>query len=312
MKNDEQAVLIINTKSRRGREWLGPVVEKLEHSPGITLVEKHASQDPNEIVRWTEVAVRRGLPLVIVGGGDGTFSSVARSFIGSKSALGVLPLGTGNQFARDLCIEAEVNQACTVLMEGIDLDVDVGLAGDGCFLNVATVGLTTVIARELTNNDKRRFGRIAYLFALTKAVRRVRPFRARLKSADIDESFETLQVVIGNGRFHGGPFPLAPDASIVSGELIVYALVGTSRWDLLRYAAKLPGGRHVELDNVQMFQSTGGELETKPIQRVTVDGETKLNTPIRFSISPRALRVRVPREFVEAQKAIERDSAVVR
>lgn len=293
----QKAVLVINTKSRRGREWLRTVVQTLKLAESIDLLELHALRQPLQVLRETEKAVAGGVPLVIVGGGDGTLSGVAGSFIGSKSVLGVLPLGTGNQFARDLCIDADVETACRVFTEGKYADVDVGIVNNHHFLNVATAGLSTLIASEMTVDAKRRLGRFAYLFALAKALSRVRPFRASLTMSEEGRTFETLQVVAGNGRFHGGPFPLSPDASITSGKLVVYALVGTNRWELLRYAAKLPGGHQGDLQNVFTFHTTSGQLEASPMQHVTVDGETKLKTPLKFGIAPSALRVMVPQEF---------------
>jgi diacylglycerol kinase (ATP) len=293
----QKAVLVINTKSRRGREWIRPAVETLRQAANIDLLETHTLTQPGRISHETEKAIANGVPLVIVGGGDGTLSAVVGSFIGSNSVLGVLPLGTGNQFARDLGIDADVESACRLITEGMQADVDVGIVNDRYFLNVATVGLSTRIAREMTVDAKRRLGRMAYLFALVKALRRVKPFRARITIDNEKNTFETLQVVAGNGRFHGGPFPLASDASITSGKLVVYALVGTSRWELLRYAAKLPGGHQGDLQNVISIHTSGGQLEATPVQKVTVDGETQLRTPLSFGIAPSAVRVMVPQEF---------------
>ncbi|MEP6757044.1 MAG: YegS/Rv2252/BmrU family lipid kinase [Chthonomonadales bacterium] len=304
MIEKRKACLIVNTRSRRGKEWFKPALDTLKKAENIDLVASHAIKNPKEVIRLTQKAVTDGIPLVIVGGGDGTLSGVAGSFIGSNSVLGVLPLGTGNQFARDLGITADVESACQTITEGIVADVDVGILGDTHFLNVATVGLTTLIANELTVDAKRRLGRLVYLFALVKALQKVRPFRATLTTDEGEQTFETLQVVIGSGRFHGGPFPLAPDASITSGSLVAYALEGTNRWDILRYALKLPGGHHVDMENVQVFHTSGGMLETAPKQRVTVDGETKFHTPIKFGIAAGALSVMVPQEFREQQQEL--------
>src|ERR1051325_7740363 len=203
----QKAVLIINTKSRRGREWLRPVIDRLRRAENIDLLEIHALRQPTQVLNETEKAVAGGVPLIIIGGGDGTLSGVVGPFFGSKSVLGVLPLGTGNQFARDLGIDAEIESACRVLTEGKHADVDVGIVNNRHFLNVATAGLSTLIAREMTVDSKRRLGRFAYLFAFAKALSRVRPFRASLTMNEEEHTFKTLQVVAGNGRVHGGPFP---------------------------------------------------------------------------------------------------------
>lgn len=296
MSVKQQAVLIVNTKSRRGKEWFQQVKTTLEQSD-LNLVGEWACRRPADVIAKAKEATQNRIPLVIVGGGDGTLSAVARYFVGSQSTLGVLPLGTGNQFARDLGIDADVEVACRVFTEGRATEVDVGIAGDDYFLNVATVGLTTRIAEELTVDAKRKFGRFVYALALAHALQRVRPFRATLTMPEGVKTYETLQIVVGNGRFHAGPFPLAPDASITDGKLIAYVLATTSRWGLLKYALNLPGGHHVEMSEVAAFATTDMSLTTSPSERVTVDGEIPFRTPIRFGIAPRALRVMVPQEF---------------
>jgi diacylglycerol kinase (ATP) len=291
-----QAVLIVNSKARRGRVWFEQARAALERRD-VQLVGASTFRRMPELLRETGGALAAGVPLVILGGGDGTFSAVAHMFLDSESSLGVLPLGTGNAFARDLGIPADIGAACDILAGGRVASVDVGTVGDRVFLNVATVGVSTMIAQELTVEAKRRFGRLVYAVALWRALVRIRPFRAYLHAPGEEAAFQTLQVVIGNGRFHAGPFPIAPDASITEGRLSIYALAEPSRMAFLRLALHLREGRHVELPEVYSISATGGELRTEPPQPVTVDGEVCLRTPIRFGIRPGALRVVVPADF---------------
>src|SRR5579859_1221173 len=161
MGGTREAVLIVNTKSRRGKELFQQAKTTLQQE-GVNLVHSWEINRPREVMTKTQEVTERGIPLVIIGGGDGTLSGVTRYFIGSGSTLGVLPLGTGNQFARELGIAADVGAACRVLTQGQVAEVDVGVAGGDYFLTVATVGLTTLVAQDLTGAEKRRFGRLAY------------------------------------------------------------------------------------------------------------------------------------------------------
>ena len=296
MTEKQQAVLIVNTQSRRGQEWFEKTKETLE-SQGMELLSHYAVRDAARVPQLTRQAIENQVPLVIVGGGDGTLSAVVRYFVNSNSVMGVMPLGTGNQFARDLGIVADVNEACRVLTEGRIAAVDVGIAGDDYFLSVATIGLTTLIAQSLTKESKRKLGRFAYAAALFKALRQMRRFEATITTDTGTQTVQTMQIVIGNGRFHAGPFPLAPDANITDGILIVYALTASSRWQLLQYVLSLPGGRHVGLESVPTFRATSGMVETKPSQNVIVDGEIVFRTPLKFGLAPKALRVMVPQDF---------------
>lgn len=292
----KRAVVLVNTHSRRGKEWYPQVLASLPKH-GIVIEKAMALTNPKKLVKETRAAIAAGAPLVVVGGGDGTLGSVARHFIGSRSVMGVLPLGTGNQFARDLCIRVDVEAACEVIGAGKVTGVDVGFAGKDHFLTVATAGLTTLIAQELNEDAKRRLGRFVYLFALVRALRKLKPFHAKLETPEQSLEFDTIQVVIGNGRFHAGPFPLAPDAAITKGDLVVYALATRSRLELLRFALHLPGGHQGDLVEVPSFHTTGGLLTTTPIQKVTVDGEIVEKTPLQFGVRARALQVMVPQDF---------------
>ena len=292
----KNAVLIVNTKSRRGRDCFEQAQRELRLRD-VTVTNAIALRDPADSPNAVGRAVTAGEPLIIVGGGDGTLSCAAGQFVGSQSVMGVLPLGTGNEFARDLNIPADVCAACDIIAKGNVTQVDLGIINGEYFINVATVGLTTLIAQELTPDAKRRLGKFVYAFALVRALVRARPFKATLETEAGTQQFDTMQVVIGNGRFHAGPFPLAPDATITDGKLVVYATSGTSRWSLLRLALKMPGGHHVELNDVPAVMTTGGCLRAAPLQRVTVDGEIALQTPLTFGIAPRALRVMTPPDF---------------
>ncbi len=291
-----EAILVVNTRARRGDDLFEETRNTLAAN-GVSVSEAWGFRDHTKVLSKISEAIARDVPLVIVGGGDGTLSGAARLFVGSKSVLGVMPLGTGNMFARDLGIEPNINAACKVLALGRAASVDIGIAGKSSFLNIATIGLTTLIAQDLVLADKHRLGNVAYGFAIARAMLQVRPFRVTLTMPEGKKSFNALQVVIGNGRFHAGPFPVGPKATIIDGKLTAYVVATTKLWGLVRYALSLPGGRQSNLEEVHTFTTTQIKLETTPSRRITVDGEVLFRTPLTFSVSPGALRVMVPEAF---------------
>jgi YegS/Rv2252/BmrU family lipid kinase len=295
MISDRRAVLIVNAKSRRGREWIG---ECHRHLVELGLnIEAHPFKTIEQLVTQTASAIQAKVPLIIAGGGDGTFSAIARLFVGSESVLGVLPLGTGNQFARDLDIPTDPRAACEIVAQGKVATVDLGIAADDYFLNVATIGVTTEIARSLTVEAKRKLGRFVYAAALLRGLQKTKPFRVDLETDNGNISFDTLQLVIGNGRYHAGPFVLAPNASITEGKLSVYALKTTSKAAFLKLGLYLTTGHHVDLPEVHYEEATKGTVHTQPIQRVTIDGEVCAKTPLHFGVAPDILRVMAPESF---------------
>lgn len=287
------AALIVNGKSRRGREWFSQVEEALENA-GVELEISKLLKDPKNISNLVKKAIRAEIPLVCVGGGDGTFSAVAEHFIGSQSILGVLPLGTGNSLARDLGIAADVETAVETILEGKPQLIDLGQVNDLTFVNVATIGLTTRIAQELTDESKKKLGRAAYLVAIAKAAFKSRPFMADLSLNGESHQFRTVQVVVGSGRYHGGPFEVTPEASIQSGNLSGYVLREAGRGTLVRYGMGLFRGHHVEMPEVFSFETKALSLTTTPTMRITVDGEIKARTPAQFKSLPHAVQVMKP------------------
>ncbi len=292
----QRAVLVVNARSRRGREWYDQAHANLKES-GLDLEGSYACSRPAEVFERIRAAVKKQVPLIIVGGGDGTLSSAAKEIVGGKSTLGVLPMGTGNAFARDLGIDSDAAKACEVLLTGKVRSVDLGEVNGRYFVNVASVGLTTLIASGLTDDAKKRLGRMVYAFAIARAVLATKPFQAKLTTDEGTQEHTTLQFVVSSGRFHAGPFPVTPDAQITDRRLNGYLLATNRKSVLLKYALHLWGGRQVNLPEVHSFTTKEGRLETGRAMRVTIDGEISEKTPLSFRIMPGVLPVVVPQGF---------------
>jgi len=293
--SEQQISVFANAKSRRGGESFQRALDLLK-AAGVAVGESQLYRDPGALDKRVGEAVKKGARLVVVGGGDGTLSMVAKHFVKSESTLGVLPLGTGNAFARDLSIMS-LEKACETIAKGSDQRIDLGHAVNDYFVNVITAGLTARIASELNDDAKKRFGRAVYLFAMARGLSLVKAFHAKLTMVEETLEFDTLQIVIGNGRYHAGPFPLSPDASITEGKLSGYAMATTNRASFLKLAWKLRTGRQCDLPEVYSIWTEGGKLETWPARKVVVDGEISNRTPIEFKVVPKAISVRVPEEF---------------
>jgi YegS/Rv2252/BmrU family lipid kinase len=293
-----RAVLFVNSKSRTGAENFDAALANLRDR-GVDVRTAVRTKHVRKLLVLTEEAIKAGEPLVIIGGGDGTMNAVAGLFVNSQSTLGLLPMGTGNALARDLAIPVDINKACEIAIQGQQVKIDLGKIGDGYFVNVATVGLTTGIAQNLTDPMKRRFGRLVYVAALIRAFESIKPFHAVIKTENGEVEIETLQIVIGNGRFHAGPFPILPDANIREGKLSLYAIEARTKAELLKFALFLPGGRHVQLSEVHSQHCFSGSLTTRPNMPVTIDGQLGTQTPIQFTTVPGALSVMAGNDMPE-------------
>ena len=158
------AALIVNTKSRKGQEWYDPTVACLKTS-GVELQDTHKLEDPSKLDDLIRSHIKKGTKLIIVGGGDGTFRTVAGLMAHTEATLGVLPLGTVNDFARNLGIEANVEAACKVITEGHTAEVDIGWANEEPFIITASLGFSAQSQLSLKPQLKKMCGPFGYLLA---------------------------------------------------------------------------------------------------------------------------------------------------
>jgi len=221
------AALVVNARSRTGEEAFEQARECLG-SLGVAVGAGYAISDPGRLAEAVREAVSEGHDPVVLGGGDGTVSSAVDLLAHEHATLGLLPLGTANDFARTLEIPTGLEEACQTIARGKVVDVDLGLVGDNYYVNVASVGVSAGVTRALSPEMKRRMGALAYPVAAMRAFFRHEPFAARLVFPDGDhepvEYGRLLQVAVGNGRFYGGGMVVAPGSGIDDGNLDVYAI----------------------------------------------------------------------------------------
>src|SRR5918997_5036399 len=144
LPNDaRRAALIVNTRSRSGERVFFEALDRLQEL-GVPLGVTYAIRDPARLPETVREVLHEGsgYRLLVLGGGDGSVSSVVDFLAHHDVTLGLLPLGTANDFARTLGIPADVEKACETIASGKTVDVDLGLAGDNYYVNVASVGLS--------------------------------------------------------------------------------------------------------------------------------------------------------------------------
>src|SRR5918995_6488132 len=299
-----RAALIVNTRSRTGERAFFKALDRLQELD-VTLGVTYAIRDPARLAETVREVLDDGYRFLILGGGDGTVSSVVDFLADRDAVLGLLPLGTANDFARTLGIPEDIEDACKTIAEGKVVDVDLGLAGDNFYVNVASVGLGVEATRALSPQLKKRIGPLAYPFAAIKAFLKHEPFTARLSFPDGDHEpvgyGRLLQVAIGNGRFYGGGMIVAPGSGIDDRTLDVYAIKLGRQRDLFGVARYLKSGDFVKNESVDHFRTPRVLLETEPELSVNVDGELVAKTPEEFSVAANVLHVIVPKTSDAAQ-----------
>jgi len=299
-----RAALVVNTGSRTGAKVFESARERLR-ALGIPLVEAFPLSDPGTLPATVVRVLDDGCDLLVLGGGDGTVSSVVDQLVDRPAVLGLLPMGTANDFARTLGIPGDVDAACETIARGKVVDVDLGVADDNYFVNVASLGLSVAVSHAVTPGLKRRLGALAYPVATLRAYRGYRPFRARLEfpggdhdPIDVDEA---MQVAVGNGRYYGGGNVMSPDAGIDDHALDVYAIARGRFRDHLSIVSSFRTGTFVHHELVTHMATREVVIRTDPPHPINIDGEVVTATPEVFRVVRNGLHVAVPQDSTAAQ-----------
>lgn len=289
-----EAALIVNVHSRRGEALFEEAKQKLE-SAGVKLMMAEAVTDPDKLQDSVRQAVQSGAPMVIVGGGDGSLSGTVDELVGKGCVFGVLPLGTANSFARTLGIPLDIDGAIKVIASGRRRRIDLGMIDRDYFVNAASLGLSPMIGRTVPAKLKRYLGRVGYLVWAVKCSVGFRAFRLTIDDGMQEKRMWSTEVRILNGAYHGG-VELSDHADVDSGELVVQAVVGRSHarlaWDWYAKFFKLRDrDAHTE-----EFRGKSFRIETRPRQRISIDGEVLAATPAMAKVAAGAIDVAVPRQ----------------
>lgn len=253
--------------------------------------------------RWmAREACELGCDLLIAAGGDGTINEVVnglhdwlRADAGGERAaprLGLIPLGTANDFAGALEIPGDVPAAMQIALHGREMEVDVGMVEGRCFVNVSTGGFGAEATEEASNEAKRVLGPLAYLVTGVKKFATLEPLTARVTSGDEEiASGRFLLFAVGNSRRTGGGNFLTPQADPTDGLLDLCLVREMSRVEFLRILPQLRAGEHVDHPDVIYRQLAELTLEAEEELSVNADGEPMTGRRFRYGVSEYRVRV---------------------
>jgi diacylglycerol kinase family enzyme len=261
--------------------------------------------DGGEIESCSRAAVERGDPVLIVGGGDGTVSAAAGALAGSDTALGILPLGTLNHFARDLGIPLDLKQAALAIAQGREQRVDVAeMSADSAparvFVNNSAIGLYPLMVLDRDAQQK-KLGRSKWLAMVVASMRTLARFKHQRLSLTVNDhkkKIDTPLLFVGNNDYRLEMPGAGTRESLSDGRLCVMVMRSDSRLGFLASTARALAGRTrpddmVKLEDVQTLRVNSRKI----CLAVSVDGETcHFPTPLDYRIRKGALRVMAPGE----------------
>ena len=288
-----RAKLIFNAISGRSEESPHQLAEILnEMQNQYILPEVYMVRSDSQVEAIVHSAIKGGIKLVVVAGGDGTIDSVVGAMIGSSATLGIIPIGTRNNLAYNLGIPGTIPGAVALLREGRRLKIDVGKIRHGrasrWFLEDATLGLLSDIypfADSVQHGDLTQIGNLlsTVVSSTPSHLRMILEGRKRI-------DMSAYMVLIANMPYIGPRFQISPDVSWNDNRLDVFVFSDMSKLDLISYAMQSTGGA-VEDARVKHYRIKRVNIHSDPPMPVLADGMLLNPGPVTAQVHPRALAI---------------------
>ncbi|SEL45844.1 lipid kinase YegS [Kosakonia sacchari] len=286
------SLLILNGKSA-GDETLRTAIALLRDE-GMD-IQVRVTWEKGDAGRYVKEAQQLGVDTVIAGGGDGTINEVATALVNCTGdnipALGILPLGTANDFATSAGIPEALEKALQLAIVGKAVAIDIARVNDKtCFINMATGGFGTRITTETPEKLKAALGGVSYLIHGLLRLDKLKADRCEIRGEDFQWQGDALVIGIGNGRQAGGGQQLCPQALINDGLLHLRIFTGEELLPALLTTLTQPD------DNPHIIDGKSAWFEVSAPHEITfnLDGEPLSGEHFRIEVLPGALQCRLP------------------
>lgn len=296
--------LVVVLNPRAGRERATRQIPHLQH-----LLEQMCgrrgwhwrllqSDHPGHAAELARQAAQSGASVVAAAGGDGTCGEVAGGILGTPARLGILPLGTGNDFARCVGISENLQVAVENLFTGKPRRVDLGsvenVAGKRYFINIAGCGFDAAVAHRVNRGYPLLRGTAAYVAAVLQTLVTFRPVSTRIQLDDQMMEHDAFLCSVANAQYYGGGMRIAPFAQVDDGWLDVCIVRAVPKLEFLRIFPRVFRGTHVTHPHFLIYRARQVSVESSPPVPVLVDGDVMGMTPARFCVYPGAIEAILP------------------
>jgi lipid kinase YegS len=237
------------------------------------LVELCVTWDPGDAAAFAATAADRGVDVVVAVGGDGTLNEVVNGLDGRDTPLGVVPLGTANDFARQIGVPADADHAMDVVLLREPLRMDTASLNGRRFVNVSSGGGGAEATAETPTQAKAALGALAYAITGVRKIAGFAPYNGRFRGDDFELEGEFLLFGVGNGRATGAGTLLTPHASVTDGLLDVCVVEAMPRKDFARLLLRFKRGQQIGQPGVHYARVRTLVVEADAPLSVNVDGE---------------------------------------
>lgn len=291
-RNRYPLILNPNARSEKGKRALAFI---MKNAAKFVI---YATRDEAEAEELSRDFAAKKAPVVVAAGGDGTLNAALRGLIGSETAMGIMPTGTMNVFAREMGVPTDqLDEALRVIEDGFIKNVDIFTLNGAPFLQMAGVGFDAHVIEETSRENKKFFGPLAYLASAIKVLGE-KPPRMTV-TCEGGEIIEGVCLLVGNGSLYGGQFSLFQEAANDDDLLdaVIFKEAGYRfMLDSLGGLARGGVGKNFPSDSVAYVQVAGLKVACEEALPVEIDGELwGRSKEICFAPSEHKLRVLAPR-----------------
>ena len=257
------------------------------------LVDVHVTWELGDATMMASDAARRGVDTVIAAGGDGTLNEVVNGLDGFDTPLGIVPLGTANDFAKQVGIPSDADHAMDVILQRKPVRMDTASMNGRRFLNVSTGGVGAEATAETPADAKEQLGPVAYAISGARKFAELEPRHVRVTGPDFAFQGETLMFAVGITRATGGGTLVTPNASATDGLLDLCIVEEMRHRDFARMMLRLKKGEHVGQPGVHYIQLPRVTIEADQPIAVNLDGEAMSARRLEYRARRRDLWVHV-------------------
>ncbi|MEH7235178.1 diacylglycerol kinase [Bacillus sp. JJ1562] len=297
----KRARIIYNPTSGRElfKRHLPEVLVKLERAGYETSC--HATTGSGDATNAARIAVERRYDLVIAAGGDGTINEVVNGLAEQdyRPTLGIIPVGTTNDFARAIGVPRNIDGACDVIVEGNSVPIDIGRINDKYFVNIAGGGRLTELTYEVPSKLKTMLGQLAYYLKGMEMLPSIRPTEVSIEYDGKLYEGEIMLFLVSLTNSVGGFEKLAPDSSLNDGLFDLLILKKVNLADFIKVATLAIRGEHINDPHVIYTKANRVKVNPTEKMQINLDGEYGGLLPGEFVNLYKHINVLVSKEIAE-------------
>ncbi|CQR47330.1 Diacylglycerol kinase [Paraliobacillus sp. PM-2] len=295
----QRARIIYNPTSGREifKKELPEVLQRFEQAGYETSV--HATTGIGDATIAAKRAVERNFDVIVVAGGDGTINEVINGMAEqiNRPKLGIIPVGTTNDFARALYIPRQIQKAVDVILDNNPVALDIGKVNDHYFMNIAGGGKLTELSYEVPSKLKTMLGQLAYYLKGIEMLPSLRPINVQIEYDGKIFEDEIMLFLVANTNSVGGFEKLAPNAEMNDGLFDLLILKKTNLAEFVRLATQALKGNHLEDDRIFYTRANRIKVQTDEKMQLNVDGEFGGLLPGEFVNLHKHIEYFVPESF---------------